>query len=111
MSPTVFSKAFWQDAAERAISAGAATAVTVPILSGMISDIPWYAILSAFGISAGVDLLRSLASLRVDNGTAGTVSSVISVDRAPEYVDVHDVGPSLKWTADHEVDKDATPPS
>lgn len=72
MASDVFTGAFWKDAADRAISAGATAAVAVWGLGGVdiIPVVPWYSVLVTFGGAAALDVLRSLSSLTRSTGTA-----------------------------------------
>lgn len=84
MPTTLFTRTFWIDAIDRALSAGATTSLGVMTAGAfkLISDVPWYAVLSAGAIGALADLLRSLSSLKVGpgqgNGTASYLPEVVA---------------------------------
>ncbi|OBK59266.1 hypothetical protein A5656_14765 [Mycobacterium gordonae] len=80
MPSSLFTRVFWQDAATRAVSAGSATAITAWTFgaTGVVPSVPGYAVAAAFGSGALLDLLRSLASLRVPNGTASFLPNVVA---------------------------------
>lgn len=84
--PNILSLTWLSDAFERAISTGANNVVTMTLTMGgfsLLSDVPWYAVLSAFAIGAGLDFLRSLAAARQGNpGTAG-FTPAIEASRQP----------------------------
>ena len=84
MDRRIFTLTFWADALERALSTGANNAVTAITMGSfsLLSDVPWYAVVSAFAIGAVIDLLRSLAAARRGNpGTAGFTPAIESSGR------------------------------
>lgn len=83
MPRSLFTLIFWKDAADRATAAGAAAALTAGGLGiiGVLPNVPWPAVLAAFGTGAVIDLLRSLSTLRVDNGTASPLAEVVAVPK------------------------------
>ncbi len=85
MPKSLFTLTFLKDAANRAVSTGAATAISVWTLGvdGMVPSVPGHAVAAAFGSGALLDLFRSLASLREDNGTASALPEVVAADRIP----------------------------
>lgn len=75
----LLSASWWSDALERAVSSGANSAVTILTMGGvsLLTDVPWYSVLSAAGIAALLDLLRSLAAApRGNTGTAGFTPAI-----------------------------------
>lgn len=71
--------------AENAISAGAAAALGAigSAVTGTIASVPWYGVLSAAGFAALTTVLAALASLRVPNGTASFLPSVVAYPSTP----------------------------
>lgn len=86
MPRSLFTVIFWKDAIDRAVSTGAGSAVAAWTLglTGIVPSMPSPAVLVAFGAGAGLDLLRSLSTLRVDNGTASPLAEVVAVQKAED---------------------------
>lgn len=76
---------FIEHAAENAVGAAAAAALTV-FTSGafhLVADVPWYAVASAAAIGGVASLLKSLVSLGVPNGTASFNPNVVAKAKWP----------------------------
>ncbi|AXN43483.1 hypothetical protein DSM43518_04760 [Mycobacterium marinum] len=86
MPKSIFTKIFWKDTIDRAVAAGGAAAVAAWTLGAfnVVPSVPGYAVPIAFACGAGQDILRSLASLRVDNGTASPLADVVAADRTTQ---------------------------
>lgn len=83
MPRSIWTIVFWKDAADRALAAGAASATSAWTLgwAGVIPSVPGRAVLAALGAGAALDLLRSLASLRIDNGTASPLPEIVAAPK------------------------------
>lgn len=87
MPATLWSPIFWKDAADRAVAAGAAAAISAWALgwSGAVPSMPGQAVLGAFGAGIGLDILRSLTTLKVgpgqENGTASPLAEVVAAPK------------------------------
>jgi hypothetical protein len=73
-------RVFWQGTAENMLGAAAAGAGSVLGLhvAELLTNVPWYAVLSGGGIGALMALLGSLGSLRVGNGTASYNPNIVA---------------------------------
>ncbi len=72
---------FWRDAAERAISTAAQTAIGVLAVDQLgLLDAPWLAVGSAAGLAAVVSLLKAVAASRVGDPTS---ASLVRADVPP----------------------------
>lgn len=83
MPADLFTTVFWKDATSRLVAAGANSATTALVIGagGTLAEVPWYAVASAAGIGALLELLRALASLKVPNGTASFLPEVIAAPK------------------------------
>jgi len=71
---SIFSALFWRDAAERALSTAAQTAVALLTVDGLgLLDVDWTATASAAGLAALVSVLKSLVATRSGDGSASLV--------------------------------------
>lgn len=81
-------KTFLQHAAENAIGAAAAGALSALAVTGenggahALADIPWSALATGLIVGGLVSLLKSAASLKVDNGTASVLPQVVAAPQA-----------------------------
>jgi len=76
MAASIFTPAFWRDAAERAISTAAQTAVALLSVDGLgLLDVDWTATASAAGLAALVSVLKSIVASRSGDGSASLVST------------------------------------
>jgi hypothetical protein len=86
--PRIWSRVFWQSAAETAIGYAAAGAGSVLALHGadLLTSIPWYTVLSGAGIGALLGVCKSLSSLKVQpgNGTDSYNARVVAAPGVPK---------------------------
>lgn len=80
MPTPLLSRVFWEHAAE--ITAGWSASSTFAVLilhvTDLLTDVPWYAVLSAAVIGALLGLCKALGSLKIqpDNGTGSILKRV-----------------------------------
>lgn len=78
---TIFTKAFWYSAAERAIKTAAQTAVSVGLVGAAgVLDVDWTAVGSVSGLAALVSLLTSVASDQIGNPGPSLAGEVVIPD-------------------------------
>lgn len=76
MASSIFSGPFWKDAAERAISTAAQTAIALLSIDGLgLLDVDWAQTGSAAGLAALVSVLKSLVASRSGDGSASLVTT------------------------------------
>ncbi len=73
MASKLFTKEFWIDAVERAVSTGAQAVLTVLSLDGtnlIVANFDWKLALASFGFGALFAVLKALVASRTTDGTA-----------------------------------------
>lgn len=74
-SKSLFSSAFWADAAERTIATAAQSGLAVLVTFGGIAAVDWAQLGSIVGLAALVALLKSVVASSIGDGSASLVSS------------------------------------
>lgn len=98
MTTRLLTRVFWQHAGETTVGYSASTVGGVLLLhvGDLITNVPWYAVLSAAAIGGLIGLSKSLTSLIVqpDNGTASFLRSVVAAPLAGHGWDPIDTNPA-----------------
>lgn len=84
---SLFTKSFWKDAVERAISTGAQAVLTVLSLDGtniIPVNFDWAVALSTFGFGAGFAILKALVASYAGNQGTASFTDVVEYDQAKE---------------------------
>lgn len=78
----LLTRVFWWSAAETTLGYSAAGTATVLGLhvTELITDVPWYAVLSGAGVGALLGFSKALSSLKVqpDNGNSSFLQNVVA---------------------------------
>jgi hypothetical protein len=86
MPSRLLTRVFWESAGETSVGYGAGFAGGILALNvgKVLTDVPWYAVVSGAGIGALVGLCKALASLKVqpDNGNSSWLSQVVAAPKA-----------------------------
>jgi hypothetical protein len=76
MARSLYSLVFWKDAAERAISTAAQSAIALLGVEGLgLLDVDWTVTASAAGLAALLSVLKSVAASTTGDGSASLASS------------------------------------
>ena len=76
MAHSLYSLPFWKDAAERAISTAAQSAIAILGVEGLgLLDVDWTVTASAAGLAALLSVLKSVAASTQGDGSASLASS------------------------------------
>ena len=76
MANTLYSLVFWRDAAERAISTAAQSAIALLGVDGLgLLDVDWQVTASAAGLAALLSVLKSVAASTTGDGSASLAST------------------------------------
>ena len=76
MARSLYSLPFWKDAAERAISTAAQSAIALLGVEGLcLLDVDWTVTVSAAGLAALLSVLKSVAASTTGDGSASLAGS------------------------------------